>query len=159
MEQVKKNLIEQTWFVLCMVPFWPLAVKYKHFMCLFCFYLILFIFSWQTNNRAAGSPFPHKGNNSTSEESFGSKKVRSSFGRGLLRLRGGGKKTSSSPSLGKTSTDHLVTFFKYFKCLFVFFSNMSWWHTHSNISAIACSVAAITHNNLQLWSVHSCASA
>lgn len=44
-----------------------------------------------------GSSPPARAN--TSDESFGSKKARSSFGRGFFKLRGG-KQTASSPNLG-----------------------------------------------------------
>uniref|UniRef100_A0A6Q2Y3Y5 SAM domain-containing protein n=1 Tax=Esox lucius TaxID=8010 RepID=A0A6Q2Y3Y5_ESOLU len=54
--------------------------------------------------RPVTSPFE-----ATSNESFGSKKARSSFGRGFFKLRGG-KTTSSVPNLAETErkgTDHL----------------------------------------------------
>ncbi|XP_061578097.1 liprin-beta-1b isoform X2 [Cololabis saira] len=46
---------------------------------------------------------------STEDDSFGSKKARSSFGKGFLKIRGG-KKTTSGPNLAETEqqgTDHL----------------------------------------------------
>ncbi|KAM6895678.1 liprin-beta-1-like [Xenentodon cancila] len=54
-----------------------------------------------------GSSAPTKGN--TNEGSFGSKKARSSFGRGFFKLRGG-KRTASAPNLVETEskgTEHL----------------------------------------------------
>ncbi|XP_060925185.1 liprin-beta-1-like isoform X2 [Limanda limanda] len=62
----------------------------------------------QTINRAAGSLPPSKSNPS-SEQAFGSKKSRSSFGRGFLKLRGG-KQAASTSNLAETErkgTDHL----------------------------------------------------
>uniref|UniRef100_A0A7N6AI97 SAM domain-containing protein n=1 Tax=Anabas testudineus TaxID=64144 RepID=A0A7N6AI97_ANATE len=56
----------------------------------------------------SGSSPPSKAN-STSEESFGSKKARASFGRGFFKLRGV-KQTASAPNLADTErkgTDHL----------------------------------------------------
>ncbi|XP_067346402.1 liprin-beta-1 isoform X2 [Channa argus] len=56
----------------------------------------------------AGSPFPTKANTMT-DESFGSKKARASFGRGFFKLRGG-KQTASVPNLAeeeRKGTDHL----------------------------------------------------
>ncbi|XP_026182251.1 liprin-beta-1-like isoform X2 [Mastacembelus armatus] len=47
--------------------------------------------------------------NTTSDESFGTKKARASFGRGFFKLRGG-KQTTSAPNLAETQrngTDHL----------------------------------------------------
>uniref|UniRef100_A0A8C9XCB6 PPFIA binding protein 1a n=1 Tax=Sander lucioperca TaxID=283035 RepID=A0A8C9XCB6_SANLU len=44
--------------------------------------------------------------NTTSDDSFGSKKARSSFGRGFFKLRGG-KQTASSPNLERKGTEHL----------------------------------------------------
>ncbi|XP_059182266.1 liprin-beta-1 [Centropristis striata] len=55
----------------------------------------------------AGSSAPTRTN--TSEESFGTKKARSSFGRGFFKLRGG-KQTASSPNLAESErkgTEHL----------------------------------------------------
>ncbi|XP_062238416.1 liprin-beta-1-like isoform X1 [Platichthys flesus] len=73
----------------------------------------------QTINRATGSLPPSKSNPS-SEQAFGSKKSRSSFGRGFLKLRGGKQaastsnldrtRSSSAPVLAETErkgTDHL----------------------------------------------------
>ncbi|XP_062238417.1 liprin-beta-1-like isoform X2 [Platichthys flesus] len=62
----------------------------------------------QTINRATGSLPPSKSNPS-SEQAFGSKKSRSSFGRGFLKLRGG-KQAASTSNLAETErkgTDHL----------------------------------------------------
>ncbi|XP_053270771.1 liprin-beta-1 [Pleuronectes platessa] len=62
----------------------------------------------QTINRAAGSLPPSKSSPS-SEQAFGSKKSRSSFGRGFLKLRGG-KQAASTSNLAETErkgTDHL----------------------------------------------------
>uniref|UniRef100_A0A7N6AJY0 SAM domain-containing protein n=1 Tax=Anabas testudineus TaxID=64144 RepID=A0A7N6AJY0_ANATE len=53
----------------------------------------------------SGSSPPSKAN-STSEESFGSKKARASFGRGFFKLRGV-KQTASAPNLERKGTDHL----------------------------------------------------
>uniref|UniRef100_A0A665V9A7 Liprin-beta-1-like n=1 Tax=Echeneis naucrates TaxID=173247 RepID=A0A665V9A7_ECHNA len=55
-----------------------------------------------SNKSGLGSSSSAKAN-TTSAESFGSKKARTSFGRGFFKLRGG-KQTASSPNLG---TDHL----------------------------------------------------
>uniref|UniRef100_A0A4W5Q881 PPFIA binding protein 1a n=1 Tax=Hucho hucho TaxID=62062 RepID=A0A4W5Q881_9TELE len=55
------------------------------------------------------SPPSTSPSNPTSNESFGTKKARSSFGRGFFKMRGG-KRTSSAPSLAETErngTDHL----------------------------------------------------
>uniref|UniRef100_UPI0037E8D0A6 liprin-beta-1 n=1 Tax=Semicossyphus pulcher TaxID=241346 RepID=UPI0037E8D0A6 len=55
-----------------------------------------------------GSSPPNKPN-ATSDESFGTKKARSSFGRGFFKLRGG-KQAASSPNLAETErkgTEHL----------------------------------------------------
>ncbi|XP_040885895.1 liprin-beta-1 isoform X2 [Toxotes jaculatrix] len=60
------------------------------------------------NKAGPGSSSPTKAN-TTSDESFGSKKARSSFGRGFFKLRGG-KQTASAPNLAETErkgTDHL----------------------------------------------------
>ncbi|XP_029351520.1 liprin-beta-1-like [Echeneis naucrates] len=63
----------------------------------------------QTSNKSGlGSSSSAKAN-TTSAESFGSKKARTSFGRGFFKLRGG-KQTASSPNLAETGhkgTDHL----------------------------------------------------
>ncbi|XP_051812766.1 liprin-beta-1 isoform X1 [Acanthochromis polyacanthus] len=63
----------------------------------------------QAKNKAGpGSSPPSKGKN-TSEDSFGTKKARSSFGRGFFKLRGG-KQAASSPNLAETDrkgTEHL----------------------------------------------------
>ncbi|KAG7497512.1 liprin-beta-1-like [Solea senegalensis] len=70
----------------------------------------------QANNKAGpGSPCSSsssstKASNAAHNDSFGTKKIRASFGRGLLKLRGGGKRTSSAPNLAETErqgTDHL----------------------------------------------------
>ncbi|XP_070784750.1 liprin-beta-1-like [Enoplosus armatus] len=61
----------------------------------------------QAKNKAGSSP-PTKAN-TTSDESFGPKKARSSFGRGFFKLRGG-KQTASAPNLAETErkgTEHL----------------------------------------------------
>ncbi|XP_032361485.1 liprin-beta-1 isoform X1 [Etheostoma spectabile] len=55
-----------------------------------------------------GSSSPTRAN-TTSDDNFGSKKARSSFGRGFFKLRGG-KQTTSSPNLAETErkgTEHL----------------------------------------------------
>uniref|UniRef100_A0A4W5QCN3 PPFIA binding protein 1a n=2 Tax=Hucho hucho TaxID=62062 RepID=A0A4W5QCN3_9TELE len=55
------------------------------------------------------SPPSTSPSNPTSNESFGTKKARSSFGRGFFKIRGG-KRTSSAPNLAETErkgTDHL----------------------------------------------------
>uniref|UniRef100_A0A8C7Q8W8 SAM domain-containing protein n=1 Tax=Oncorhynchus mykiss TaxID=8022 RepID=A0A8C7Q8W8_ONCMY len=52
---------------------------------------------------------PSPPSNPSSNESFGTKKARSSFGRGFFKMRGG-KRTSSAPNLAETErkgTDHL----------------------------------------------------
>ncbi|XP_036800738.1 liprin-beta-1 isoform X2 [Oncorhynchus mykiss] len=52
---------------------------------------------------------PSPPSNPSSNESFGNKKARSSFGRGFFKMRGG-KRTSSAPNLAETErngTDHL----------------------------------------------------
>ncbi|AWO98216.1 putative liprin-beta-1-like [Scophthalmus maximus] len=63
----------------------------------------------QTTNRPApGSSSPTR-SHAPSEDSFGTKKIRSSFGRGFLKLRGI-KQTASAPNLAETErkgTDHL----------------------------------------------------
>ncbi|XP_071358022.1 liprin-beta-1-like isoform X2 [Trachinotus anak] len=63
----------------------------------------------QTSNKTGpGSSSPAKAN-ATSDESFGTKKARTSFGRGFFKLRGG-KQTVSAPNLAETErkgTDHL----------------------------------------------------
>uniref|UniRef100_A0A8C9XA77 PPFIA binding protein 1a n=1 Tax=Sander lucioperca TaxID=283035 RepID=A0A8C9XA77_SANLU len=51
-------------------------------------------------NAGPGSSSPTRAN-TTSDDSFGSKKARSSFGRGFFKLRGG-KQTASSPNLDRT---------------------------------------------------------
>ncbi|KAM9334656.1 liprin-beta-1-like [Symphorus nematophorus] len=56
----------------------------------------------------AGSSPPTKAN-ATSDESFGTRKARASFGRGFFKLRGG-KQTASAPNLAETErkgTEHL----------------------------------------------------
>ncbi|GAA6221057.1 liprin-beta-1-like [Lates japonicus] len=60
----------------------------------------------QANNKGSSSPSK---TNTTSDESFGTKKARSSFGRGFFKLRGG-KQAASAPNLAETErkgTDHL----------------------------------------------------
>uniref|UniRef100_A0AAQ5WX69 SAM domain-containing protein n=1 Tax=Amphiprion ocellaris TaxID=80972 RepID=A0AAQ5WX69_AMPOC len=60
------------------------------------------------NKAGPGSSTPSKGKN-TSEDSFGTKKARSSFGRGFFKLRGG-RQAASSPNLAETErkgTEHL----------------------------------------------------
>ncbi|XP_076578283.1 liprin-beta-1-like [Chaetodon auriga] len=63
----------------------------------------------QVKNKAgAASSSPTKAN-ATSDGSFGTKKARSSFGRGFFKLRGG-KQTASTPNLAETErrgTEHL----------------------------------------------------
>uniref|UniRef100_A0A673HY30 Liprin-beta-1-like n=1 Tax=Sinocyclocheilus rhinocerous TaxID=307959 RepID=A0A673HY30_9TELE len=79
----------------------------------FCLYIISFwekICSYYNASKNGGSPSvsttqPSSGGN----ESFGSKKTRSSFGRGFFRIRGN-KMTSSAPNLGESErkgTEHL----------------------------------------------------
>uniref|UniRef100_A0A8D3DIB8 SAM domain-containing protein n=1 Tax=Scophthalmus maximus TaxID=52904 RepID=A0A8D3DIB8_SCOMX len=61
-----------------------------------------------TNRPAPGSSSPTR-SHAPSEDSFGTKKIRSSFGRGFLKLRGI-KQTASAPNLAETErkgTDHL----------------------------------------------------
>ncbi|XP_073336551.1 liprin-beta-1-like [Pagrus major] len=61
----------------------------------------------QAKNKPGSSP-PTK-SNATSDESFGTKKARSSFGRGFFKLRGG-KQAASAPNLAETErkgTEHL----------------------------------------------------
>ncbi|XP_034433798.1 liprin-beta-1-like isoform X2 [Hippoglossus hippoglossus] len=63
----------------------------------------------QTINRAAAGSLPPSKSNTSSEQAFGSKKSRSSFGRGFLKLRGG-KQAASTSNLAETErkgTDHL----------------------------------------------------
>ncbi|XP_026218281.1 liprin-beta-1-like isoform X2 [Anabas testudineus] len=63
----------------------------------------------QTRSKAGSGSSPPSKANSTSEESFGSKKARASFGRGFFKLRGV-KQTASAPNLADTErkgTDHL----------------------------------------------------
>ncbi|XP_039996124.1 liprin-beta-1 isoform X2 [Xiphias gladius] len=63
----------------------------------------------QANNKAGPRSSPPAKANTTSNESFGSKKARSSFGRGFFKLRGG-KQAASAPNLAETErrgTDHL----------------------------------------------------
>lgn len=43
----------------------------------------------------------------TEDDSFGSRKARSSFGKGFFKIRGG-KKTASTPNLGKSKLYDLV---------------------------------------------------
>uniref|UniRef100_A0A665V950 Liprin-beta-1-like n=1 Tax=Echeneis naucrates TaxID=173247 RepID=A0A665V950_ECHNA len=59
-----------------------------------------------TNKSGLGSSSSAKAN-TTSAESFGSKKARTSFGRGFFKLRGG-KQTASSPNLGDVSAPVLA---------------------------------------------------
>uniref|UniRef100_A0A4W6C180 PPFIA binding protein 1a n=1 Tax=Lates calcarifer TaxID=8187 RepID=A0A4W6C180_LATCA len=61
---------------------------------------------FKANNKGSSSPSK---TNTTSDESFGTKKARASFGRGFFKLRGG-KQTASAPNLAETErkgTDHL----------------------------------------------------
>uniref|UniRef100_A0A4W6C194 PPFIA binding protein 1a n=1 Tax=Lates calcarifer TaxID=8187 RepID=A0A4W6C194_LATCA len=61
---------------------------------------------FRANNKGSSSPSK---TNTTSDESFGTKKARASFGRGFFKLRGG-KQTASAPNLAETErkgTDHL----------------------------------------------------
>uniref|UniRef100_A0A8C6P5N2 PPFIA binding protein 1a n=1 Tax=Nothobranchius furzeri TaxID=105023 RepID=A0A8C6P5N2_NOTFU len=78
------------------------SVCYTH-----CF-LTRLVYFLQTRTKArVGSSSPAKGN--TSDGGFGTKKARSSFGRGFLKLRGG-KQASSSPNLAEMEqkgTEHL----------------------------------------------------
>ncbi|KAM8740339.1 liprin-beta-1-like isoform 1-T1 [Acanthopagrus schlegelii] len=63
----------------------------------------------QAKKKAGPGSSPPTRSNATSDESFGSKKARSSFGRGFFKLRGG-KQTASSPNLAETErkgTEHL----------------------------------------------------
>uniref|UniRef100_A0A671XJH7 PPFIA binding protein 1a n=1 Tax=Sparus aurata TaxID=8175 RepID=A0A671XJH7_SPAAU len=60
-------------------------------------------------NKAGPGSSPPTRSNATSDESFGTKKARSSFGRGFFKLRGA-KQTASSPNLAETErkgTEHL----------------------------------------------------
>uniref|UniRef100_A0A665V9A0 Liprin-beta-1-like n=1 Tax=Echeneis naucrates TaxID=173247 RepID=A0A665V9A0_ECHNA len=59
-----------------------------------------------SNKSGLGSSSSAKAN-TTSAESFGSKKARTSFGRGFFKLRGG-KQTASSPNLGDVSAPVLA---------------------------------------------------
>lgn len=43
----------------------------------------------------------------TEDDSFGSRKARSSFGKGFFKIRGG-KKTASTPNLGESKPHDLV---------------------------------------------------
>lgn len=43
----------------------------------------------------------------TEDESFGSRKARSSFGKGFFKIRGG-KKTTSTPNLGKSKSHNVA---------------------------------------------------
>uniref|UniRef100_A0A7N5ZPR0 SAM domain-containing protein n=1 Tax=Anabas testudineus TaxID=64144 RepID=A0A7N5ZPR0_ANATE len=54
-----------------------------------------------TRSKAGSGSSPPSKANSTSEESFGSKKARASFGRGFFKLRGV-KQTASAPNLDRT---------------------------------------------------------
>lgn len=45
---------------------------------------------------------------STEDDSFGSRKARSSFGKGFFKIRGG-KKTGSTPNLGKSKPHDLTS--------------------------------------------------
>lgn len=45
--------------------------------------------------------------NATSDENFGTKKARASFGRGFFKLRGG-KQTASAPNLGELLNSHAI---------------------------------------------------
>uniref|UniRef100_A0A4W6C7U2 PPFIA binding protein 1a n=1 Tax=Lates calcarifer TaxID=8187 RepID=A0A4W6C7U2_LATCA len=58
---------------------------------------------FRANNKGSSSPSK---TNTTSDESFGTKKARASFGRGFFKLRGG-KQTASAPNLERKGTDHL----------------------------------------------------
>ncbi|XP_056223487.1 liprin-beta-1-like isoform X1 [Seriola aureovittata] len=55
----------------------------------------------QTSNKAGPGSSPPAKANTTSDESFGTKKARTSFGRGFFKLRGG-KQTASAPNLDRT---------------------------------------------------------
>ncbi|XP_038594416.1 liprin-beta-1-like [Micropterus salmoides] len=63
----------------------------------------------QAKNKAGPGVSPPTKANTTCDESFGTKKARSSFGRGFFKLRGG-KQTASTPNLAVTErkgTEHL----------------------------------------------------
>uniref|UniRef100_A0A668A9S9 PPFIA binding protein 1a n=1 Tax=Myripristis murdjan TaxID=586833 RepID=A0A668A9S9_9TELE len=63
----------------------------------------------QTNNKAGTSSSSLTKASTTGDESFGTKKARSSFGRGFFKIRGS-KRTSSAPNLAETErkgTEHL----------------------------------------------------
>uniref|UniRef100_A0A665V935 Liprin-beta-1-like n=1 Tax=Echeneis naucrates TaxID=173247 RepID=A0A665V935_ECHNA len=83
-------------------------VKGQHAICSFIELNIYFNNLFKINKSGLGSSSSAKAN-TTSAESFGSKKARTSFGRGFFKLRGG-KQTASSPNLAETGhkgTDHL----------------------------------------------------
>uniref|UniRef100_A0A671XGZ6 PPFIA binding protein 1a n=1 Tax=Sparus aurata TaxID=8175 RepID=A0A671XGZ6_SPAAU len=66
-------------------------------------------FSWILILQKGPGSSPPTRSNATSDESFGTKKARSSFGRGFFKLRGA-KQTASSPNLAETErkgTEHL----------------------------------------------------
>ncbi|XP_071761707.1 liprin-beta-1-like [Centroberyx gerrardi] len=63
----------------------------------------------QTKNKAGPSSSSPTKPSTTGDESFGTKKTRSSFGRGFFKMRGG-KRTASAPNLAETErkgTEHL----------------------------------------------------
>ncbi|XP_049422783.1 liprin-beta-1 [Epinephelus fuscoguttatus] len=63
----------------------------------------------QVRNKAGPGSSPPVRANTTADDSFGTKKARSSFGRGFFKLRGG-KQTASVPNLAETErkgTEHL----------------------------------------------------
>lgn len=45
------------------------------------------------------------------DDSFGSRKARSSFGKGFFKIRGG-KKTASTPNLGKSKPHNVATIYE-----------------------------------------------
>jgi len=74
---------------------------------------MFFFFSQCTNEEASKmSEKPPKGPSATlpattEDDSFGSRKARSSFGKGFFKIRGG-KKTTSNPNLGKSKPQDLT---------------------------------------------------
>lgn len=70
-------------------------------------YFFFFLFSQSTSEEVSKiSEKPPMGPSATlpattEDDSFGSKKARSSFGKGFFKIRGG-KKTGSTPNLGKS---------------------------------------------------------
>uniref|UniRef100_A0A8C2IAC7 PPFIA binding protein 1a n=1 Tax=Cyprinus carpio TaxID=7962 RepID=A0A8C2IAC7_CYPCA len=85
-------------------------------MSLVHFYVFCLLFPFEENNAPVGMDQASKNGGSPSisptqpssggNESFGSKKTRSSFGRGFFKIRGN-KMTSTAPSLKRKGTEHL----------------------------------------------------